>query len=362
MSEFKIAKILNDMVPGPDATTVIQTTYKGEDGILGAYGTSAVSVLNAEAADTYAPGCIYVRVNGASSIAYINKGAAGAVSSFQELTSADGTIATTIANIEAAYLAGTAGAVGPTPLLWDDSPLFQVMLDPEKGYYLFEDFNNSLDEEDVAATLTQNTGSATFTDDPTLAGGVMALDSAAATANHAGTLSFLAMQCKPGVGTHIYFEARVKIGVDTGGFIIGLMDDSSTDPLTATIVVNTDHAVFFRDEGVGSAAVGSQACDGSNVDSEDDTIADSDISEFETWGIHIFGDGNTAGDYVKFYHEGALVNTVTDVAGAGGTGVPDAVICPTFVVDNMGDSVQSKLTIDWMRVLCFNDTAGTARA
>lgn len=358
MSEYTQAFELHNMVSGPKATAVVQVMYKGEDGILKCYGTSAVSVLNAEAADTYAPGCLYQRVNGASSIVYINEGAAGSVSNFRELT---GTAAV-VAGLQEDYLAGTAGDPGPTPLLWDGASLFEVMLNPEKGYYLFEDFNANLTESEVAGTLSQTDGTATFTDDPTVAGGVSVLDTAANTVNHAGTLSFLAMQCKPGVGTHIYFEARVKIGIDTGGFMIGLHDDSTTDPLTAAINTGSDHAVFFRDEGVGPAAVGTQACDGTDITTEDDTIADSDISEFETWGIHIFGNGDVAGDYVKFYHEGVLVQTVTDADGGGDDGVPDAVICPTFVVDNMGDGVQSKISIDWLRVLVFNDTAGTARA
>ena len=359
MSEFKISKILNDMVEGPVASTVVRITYKSEDGILGCYGTSAVSVLNDEAADTYSPGCLYIRVNGVSSIVYINEAAAGAVSSFQELT---GTAAAVV-GIQAGYQAGTAGDPGPSPLIWDGAPLFEVMLNPEKGYFLFEDFNANLTVAEIAGTLTQTAGAGTFTDDPTAAGGVSVLDNAANTANDATNLAFLAMQCKPGVGTHIYFEARVQVGVDDGGIIIGLMDDGTTDPVgSGTIVTNTDHAVFFRDTGTGAAAMGTQACDGTNVTSSDLSISDVDKDSYEIFGIHIFGNGDTAGDYVKFYHEGVLVATVTDADGGGDDGVPDAIICPTFSIDNIGDTTQMLARIDWMRVLVYNATAGTARA
>lgn len=85
MSEFTQAFELHNMVPGPVASAVVQVTYKGEDGILKCYGTSAVSVLNAEAADTYAPGCVYTLVDGTSSKLYINEGAAGAVAVFVEI-------------------------------------------------------------------------------------------------------------------------------------------------------------------------------------------------------------------------------------------------------------------------------------
>ena len=238
----------------------------------------------------------------------------------------------------------------------------ELILDPSKGYYLMQDFNANLTIAEIGGTLTQTTGSGTFTDDPTVAGGVSVLDNAASTANHATNLAFLAMQCKPGVGTHIVFEARVLVGVDDGGIIIGMMDDGSTDPIgSGTIVVNTDHAVFFRDTGTGAAAMGTQACDGTNVTSADDSIADVDKDEYETFGIHIFGDGNTAGDFVKFYHQGVLVETVTDADGGGNDGVPDAVICPTFSIDNIGDTTQMLAKLDWYRVACFNATAGTAR-
>ncbi len=378
-----IAFDLDNMVAGKPGESVAHVIYKSEDGILQAYGTSAPSAVAG-----YAEGCIFhvIDASGGATL-YVNEGD-DTTSDFNLVISEDNISAQAASLITAANagtiidtgsgnvtpananeivdrgfpLATTAGTAGPSPLLWDGVPLLDLMLDPTLGYYLMEDFNKSLLASDVGATLTQNTGGATFTNNPAVAGGVGVLDAAATTNDHAGTLSFLGMQCKPAPGTHIVFEARVKIGVDTGGFIIGLFDDSATDVLTASIVTNSDHACFFRDEGMGDTAVGTQACDGTGITTASDTIADSDIAEFETWGIHILGDGDTVGDYVKFYHEGVLVATVVDADQGGNDGIPDAIICPTFVVDNMGDSVQSKLSIDWMRVACWNATAGTARA
>ena len=85
MSEFTQAFELHNMIPGPKASAVIQVMYKGEDGILLCYGTSADTVLEAEAADTYAPGCLYQKVSGTGSKVYINEGATGAVAVFTEL-------------------------------------------------------------------------------------------------------------------------------------------------------------------------------------------------------------------------------------------------------------------------------------
>jgi len=76
------------MVPAPAPSTTVQVKFKTEKGIMDCYGTSAISVLQAEDADTYAPGCIYVRALAAgTSVAYINVGAAGAVADFEAITS-----------------------------------------------------------------------------------------------------------------------------------------------------------------------------------------------------------------------------------------------------------------------------------
>lgn len=75
----------HNMVSGPAASTVIQTIWRTADGIMLCYGTSADSVLEAEAAGTYAPGCMYIKVVPAgTSILYLNTGAAGAVATFTD--------------------------------------------------------------------------------------------------------------------------------------------------------------------------------------------------------------------------------------------------------------------------------------
>ena len=339
----------HNMVPAPAGTSAVRTIWNSEDGIQIATGTGTPPTT----ASTYCEGCIYIKANASSNdTLYVNNGTF-ASPSFEKVLST-GNVVTEIEND---HLATAADDTGPSPLLWDGAPVLEVILDPGKGYHKFEDYLNSLTATETGGTLTTSTAG-TFTDDPTAAGGIMALDNAANTANIQTNLAWVNMQCKPGVGTHIYFEVRAKIGVDDGGLIIGLMDDSTTDPIgSGTVVVNTDHAIFFRDTGTGAAAVGTQTCDGTNVDSSDTSVADSDKDKFETWGIHIFGNGATAGDYVKYYHNGVLVDTATTL-----NTIPDAVMCPTLSVDNIGDTTQQLITIDWMRLLVFNATSGTARA
>lgn len=73
------------MIAGPAASSAIQVIWRTEDGIMLCYGTSAKTVLQAEPADTYAPGCLYIKVVAAgTSILFLNTGAAGAVAIFTD--------------------------------------------------------------------------------------------------------------------------------------------------------------------------------------------------------------------------------------------------------------------------------------
>lgn len=335
----------HNMVAGPAGTSTVRTIWKTEDGITECYGTGAPPTT----ANTYAEGCIYHKANDtAGNTLYVNRGTY-ASPDFEKILHGE--------------LATAADDGGPSPAIWDDAPVMEVMLDPGKGLYHFEDFIQEGDETQVGADVSKATGSGTFTDDPTKAGGVYKLDTAASTSNHEITALFTSLQLKPGVGTHIYFEARVAINDDDGLFIVGLADDGTTDiGGSGTIIVNKTMAVFFRDSDTTTTEMGTQVVDsGGGITTEDDTIDDIDKAAYETFGIHIFGDGDTAGDYVKFYHNGELVKTVTDADGGGDDGVPDAIICPVFTADVLTDGTQLIQYIDWMRVLVYNATSGTVR-
>ena len=77
---FTLAFDHHNMVPGPPPSTTVQVIFKTEKGIMLCYGTSADTVLEAEAANTYAPGCIYIKsLTAGTSIVYVNTGAEDAV-------------------------------------------------------------------------------------------------------------------------------------------------------------------------------------------------------------------------------------------------------------------------------------------
>ena len=74
MTRGNIAKELNEMVAGEAITTSkVQTIFKTRDGVVLCCGDVAEATLEATD-DTYAPGCIYIRVSTVSTTtSYIYK-------------------------------------------------------------------------------------------------------------------------------------------------------------------------------------------------------------------------------------------------------------------------------------------------
>jgi len=71
-----ISEELHNMMAGPAPSTAIQVIYRTELGIMDCYGTSAHTVLEAQA-NVYAPGCTYRRSLAAgTSVKYENVGTA----------------------------------------------------------------------------------------------------------------------------------------------------------------------------------------------------------------------------------------------------------------------------------------------
>jgi hypothetical protein len=64
------------MIGAPAANLeFVQVKFRSEDGIMDCYGKFAVNVAPLTDSDTYAPGCIYVKVvTAGSSVMYMNTG------------------------------------------------------------------------------------------------------------------------------------------------------------------------------------------------------------------------------------------------------------------------------------------------
>lgn len=247
---------------------------------------------------------------------------------------------------------GTAG-VGPSPLVWDDSPLFDVILNPSGGYYFMTDcFEGDYTSAASLWTLTQRT-SGTQVNSATIQGGAFTVDAAAATDAQGVTIQMHGITILPEAGTTIRIEWRMKIDEDAGLLMFGLGAVGTTDWVSDdTILVNVDSAVFFRDAGTGATDWSTQICDGSTVQSVDDVFTAS-TTGWETYAIVIVGNGAAATDSVTFYRNGIAASTVTDVAD-----MPDAAMVPVFEVNADGTD-QPVVDVDWIRILVSNSTDGS---
>jgi len=345
------------MVPAPAGTAAVKTIFKSEDGILLCYGTTAPDALAG-----YAQGCIFYDINGeAGATLYVNEGD-DTTSDFNVVLAEDNILAaiqthlatqlaTKAYGVEAAYpLATAAAGVGPSPLIWDESKLLDVMLDPTKGYYYFNDFLcfNPVTAEGI--TIAQSGTSGTVAMDPTVEGGILDIDTEGSTAADGPTVLFAGMQIKPQAGTKIYFECRVKCSVDDSRWYIGLADDAETDYVSDDSVDITKNQVgFFRDSSCNSTDDVSTISSKADAEDINDTVIEAMANDaYVTFGIVI--DGLST---VEFYHQGALVETVSATAN-----IPDGVICPIFQVNV--DTGQAHIYVDWMRLLVY-DADGSCR-
>lgn len=346
------------------------TKYVPGVGILFDQGTT----VPADGTADYAPGAIFINTDGsADANFYINQGSltssnfdpidvgtilASNVPVLDTATWFTATNAETIlAELGELLLnnAGTAALTGPSPLIWSKAPLLDAMLDPTKGFYMFDDFTNygglSLtgDASENGITFTErNPGS--LANDPLIPGGVLILDSTANTVDLGATMQFVGMQCEPLTGTTMFMEWRAKVSEDGGQCFMGLCDDSITAPVDSNdaIVVN-NHAGFYRDAGTGDADWTVGTGDGASTE-EDDDAATSVKTTYHKYGMVISGIGAVAGSTVKFYFDGALVFTTTDI-----NDMPLLLMCPVFQMDGDGTD-QVTMRIDWMRILVAHAT------
>jgi hypothetical protein len=222
--------------------------------------------------------------------------------------------------------------------LWHQAPVVQVAIgDLGEGFGFIDDF---LTYADADGWLLTNATSGTAVLDPAAKGGVLLLDSAAATNNQGvqiqaggaiGASSFIAS-----ADSKIYFEARVKvadIGSTTVQIFAGL---SSVDASVLASAANTSiNHVGFEAINTTSLTFASEKADVRSSDASAGTIAD--------------------GTYIKlgFIIDGLTSATpyVNGVAGtAHTTNIPIVEMTPTLVCHSSG-TTDPILHVDW--VACY---------
>lgn len=331
MSRYKLAFDHNNMIAAPAGKATVQVVWKTIDGITDCYGTTVPTDTTAG----YAPGCRFTDVtNGA---AYINEGSATSCD-FNQVSTADNVVS----QIDATETAGSADAKGPSPLIWDDSKLLEVMLDPTKGFYYFEDYLGPIDVtsgDGYVITQVSSGAIAPVTDED---GGVLLVDSADNGAADDGVnVQLTNCMFKPVAGRTIRFEARVKFK-DAGDdqYYIGLAGVDTTLIAGGVVDAVVDKCGFFR-HAASTADKISSIC--SRTSTEDITADVGDIVDDTYVKLGFVIDGLTS---VKFYVNGVLVET-----GTTASAIPDAVMCLSYVAQCEQTSADAEMSVDWVRIL-----------
>lgn len=318
-------------IPGPAGTATVKVTNKTEDGISECYGTTVPT----DAATGYAPGCEFIDID--TGTRYINEGSKTSCDFNQVVT-----VENLVGHIDATETSGTAAGAGPSPLIWDDAKLLEVMLDPTAGFHYFNDYLGEIDvttADGYVITAVTSGGISPVTDED---GGVLLVDSQGnASADDGVNVQLTNCMFKPAAGRTIRFEARVKV-VDAGDdqYFIGLAGVDTT--LIAAGVVDdvVDKCGFFR-HAASTADKISSIC--SRTSTEDSTADVGDIADDTYVKLGFVIDGLTS---VKFYVDGVLVETGTTTAA-----IPNAVMCLSYVAQCEQTSADAELSVDWVRIL-----------
>lgn len=310
-------------------------------GILDAWGDAVPS----DGASGYGASCLFRYTGGGGgTMLYVNQGSQSSCD-FDAIGD----------RVDAAFPAfGTAALRGPSPLIWGGAPLLDVILDPTKGIYYWNDFDRygGMSIADNGSyndlTYTERTDGL-LANMPTIPGGIVKLDSIATTADQGATMQILGLQIEPLTGTTIRMEWRCLVDDDAGQCFLGLCDDSITAPVTSSDAITTnDHAGFYRDAGTGSAGWTVGCGDGGSVEEEDDACT-STKTVYHKFGLVLEGIGAVAGSTCKFYFDGVLVFTTTDIDD-----LPLLLMCPAFQMDAGGVNVI--MLMDWLRILVSHPT------
>lgn len=314
----------------PAATTTPQTLRKSADGILLAYGKA----VPADGDGGYAPGCIFIDTNGtASNVLYTNDGTA---------TSANFNSIKTVGN---AY--GTAGGTGPSPAVWGEVPVLDIMLNPQLGFVYFDDFMGGMDVADGKDwELTQVDTKGSIAKDITAQGGIFTVTSATGNSPDDGINAQL-KNClfKPAVGVKIYFEARVTMADATQQYYVGLAGIDTTLIAAGVLDNVVDKCCFYHEAASTNDKISAASGRLTSQEKDADVAANTD-GTYVKLGFII--DGLTRVDY---YVNGVNVGNCVDTSD-----IPNAVMALSFVAQY--ESADGIMSVDWVRIAQYKVADG----
>lgn len=257
---------------------------------------------------------------------------------------------------------------GPSPNIWADCPVLEMIENPGRGMYFFDDFTgptglitSPTTEAALVGALYNGFGSsgATITQGTALGGSIILTE---ATDNEAVYLASKArcFQISSALGK-LWFEARVKVSAITDdqiGFLLGLFDDTAITvivPLSTAnppIFATTGNFVGFwgREQDAG-AVMSTYVADGVTSVSVQATVHTFVADTYVKLGMKFDPDGFGEGDGAKlsFYVNNVRQTTSKVIPDNTGTDFPADVRLSPLVGHRLGGSTSSLTTMDWWR-------------
>lgn len=318
----------------PAGTSVPQTLRKCADGILISYGKT----VPIAGANGYVPGCIFIHMDGSGpTVLYKNEGT---------ITSADfKSVDSAVGN---AY--GTAAGAGPSPLVWEDCPYADIMINPELGFVFFDDYLGNLDVADTKDwELTQVDSKGSIAKNITAQGGVLTVTSATGDSADDGITAQL-KNClfKPAAGVKIFFEARVAMADATQQYYVGLAGVDTTIIAGGVMDNVVDKCGFFHFAAGTDDKISAVSSRTSSKEEDADVAANTD-GTYVKLGFII--DGLTRVDY---FVNGVNVGNCVDTSD-----IPNAVMALSYVAQY--ESADGVMSVDWVRIAQYK-VAGGGRA
>lgn len=231
------------------------------------------------------------------------------------------------------FYRGVALNGGPSPIIWADCPVAELIENPDRGIYYCNHFI-----EDLSGWTETQATSGTIAVDTDEAYGAIILDAGATIADQ-GIQAQSSNCCTIAAGNKVYFEARVKSANSAGlQMFLGLADDDTT--VMASGANSTANHIGFE------CSAATQAATASSVDfvNEDAGTRSTDTAP------HTFVDGTYVNlgfvvdgtDSITPYVDGVAQTAIT-------SNIPTAAMALTLLCQEEGGSVQPTLTIDWIR-------------
>jgi len=255
------------------------------------------------------------------------------------------------------YLGHVTGT-GPTPIIWADCPVLDIMLDPGVGHMHFDDFNNY---SNTATTVANASGYPVYEGNTTITHGSVqdgVLEIFGTTNDNEGALqvgqgaSFVISDTAAN-SAKLWFECRVKKSIITAtemGFFVGLAQEGAG---VASFMAATDFAAvsligFWNAEAAATAAFVYKDSAGAlttPIATVDTLVADTYVK----WGF-VYDPLNEPAKQITVYVDGVEQTTYVTATNIATSTFPDGDLLTPIIATEMAATADDvTVSMDWWR-------------